>query len=295
MVFTNRIEAGRRLAEALEHHRQQSAVVLAASNSGAVVAAEVARSLQAPLDLILVEKIVHPAKPDLVLGATGETGPVIWNSASIGPYRATWLKQQANRAMARLSHRRAAFRGDQLAPSLAGRTAIVIDDGIASGLTMAAAVCALESQGFSEIAAAVPVAPDSVPALLGIVGELTVLHVPADFAGISAYYQEYEPISDEEVRHLLGAYRVTTAEPLDLTAVNGLLATIHHYPVSGRELAHQSHRLRLPASAASFFESLPGDRQFTTKTEVMECSELVETLKETAAAEPPGPLYGSGI
>jgi hypothetical protein len=174
-------------------------------------------------------------------------------------------------------------------PDAEGQTAIIVDDGIATGLTMIAAIRDLSKYRPKFVVVAVPVAPrDAIRKITDYVNEVIVLHTPIGrFGAIGDYYDDFSQVDDEEVRGLMDAYRAApAAEPLDLTALNSLLATIRRYPVTSAEMAKQAKRLHAPANVVNFFESIPGNVEFGDKTDVMLRSEEAAMVMEEQTGEP---------
>jgi len=208
MMFTDRRDAGRQLAEALRPYRGQDVVVLALPRGGVPVAAEVAAALDAPLDLLLVRKIGVPWQPELAMGAIidGDEPITVRNEDVI---RAAAVTDGDFRAASRtelreLERRRAHYLCDCARPDIAGRIAIVVDDGIATGATVRAAIRGLRRKGPAKIVLAVPVAPEStVRRLREEVDDLVCPHAPALFHAISLYYRNFGQVSDESVIRIL--------------------------------------------------------------------------------------------
>jgi predicted phosphoribosyltransferase len=202
--FRNRVEAGRELAGRLLHHREHSPVVLALPRGGVPVAAEIARALGAPLDLIIVRKIGAPWQPELAIGAIADgTPPEIVRNENIiqelGIDEKT-IAREAAEQQAEIERRRAAYLQGREPQALAGRTAIVVDDGIATGATMRAALLAVRRRAPAHLVLAVPVAPvQTVDALRPLVDELVCLGTPEPFYAIGAHYADFHQVADSEV------------------------------------------------------------------------------------------------
>ncbi|MHC1557866.1 phosphoribosyltransferase [Actinomycetospora sp. C-140] len=206
MPFTDRVDAGRRLAAALEHLRDEDVVVLALPRGGFPVAAEVARSLGAPLDVILVRKLGVPLQPELALGAVGEGGVLVRNDvvidrALVGEPE---LAEIERRARAELERRARRLRPDRERCSVAGRTALLVDDGVATGATARAACRVARAQGAARVVLAVPVCPAAVAARVRReVDELVCLETPDELFAVGGYYRDFRQIPDEEAAELL--------------------------------------------------------------------------------------------
>jgi putative phosphoribosyl transferase len=204
MSFANRAEAGRKLARALSKYKNQQPVILALPRGGVPVAAEVAAALDAPLDLVLVRKIGVPSQPELAMGAVvdGANAIVVRNEdilRMVGIDEAEF-KAVCEAELAEIERRRARYVGRREHTEIAGRTAIVIDDGIATGATMRAALRAVRTRNPKRLVLAIPVAPtDTLAALRTEVDDLVCLEDYDSFGAIGFFYRDFRQISDEEV------------------------------------------------------------------------------------------------
>ena len=208
MRFRNRSDAGRRLANRLQFLRGEDVVVLGLPRGGVPVAAAVARALSAPLDVILVRKLGVPAQPELGLGAIGESGARVINQEVVryAHVSEAQIAQVEAKERAELQRRAQRFRGDAPHVPLAGRTAVIVDDGIATGSTARAACQVARALGASAVLLAVPVAPPSADrALRGDADEVICLEMPDRFLAIGEWYEDFAQTSDEEVVALLRA------------------------------------------------------------------------------------------
>lgn len=208
LSFADRTQAGRMLAERLARRRDANLLVYALPRGGVPVALEIARRLNAPLDLALVRKIGAPDEAELALGAVMDGDPpgVVVNEDVMRLTGATetYLQREIARELAEIERRRRLYFGDRERPSPRGRTVIVVDDGLATGATAKAAVRALRSQGAAKVILAVPVAPpETATALREEVDELICLTEPRRFAGVGAAYGDFHQLTDEEVLTLL--------------------------------------------------------------------------------------------
>jgi putative phosphoribosyl transferase len=206
MSFLDRSDAGRRLANRTLHLRGEDVVVLALPRGGVPVAAEVARALGAPLDVIVVRKLGVPVQPELGMGAIGEGDVRIINPEVVAITHVTDAEIAAveRRERAELDRRAQRFRGDRPRTPLAGRTAVIIDDGIATGSTARAACQVARAQGAARVVLAVPVAPPSACAALAAdADEVICLETPGHFLAIGEWYQDFSQTSDREVVSLL--------------------------------------------------------------------------------------------
>ena len=208
MRFRNRSDAGRRLASRLQFLSGEDVVVLGLPRGGVPVAAAVARALGAPLDVILVRKLGVPAQPELGLGAIGESGARVINPEVVRYAHVSeeQIAQVEAKERAELQRRAQRFRGDAPHVPLAGRTAIIVDDGIATGSTARAACQVARALGAAAVVLAVPVAPPSADRTLrGDADEVICLEMPDRFLAIGEWYEDFAQTSDEEVVALLRA------------------------------------------------------------------------------------------
>jgi putative phosphoribosyl transferase len=207
--FRNRREAGQRLALALASYAGRlDVVVLALPRGGVPVAAEVAHRLRAPLDVFLVRKLGAPGHPELAVGAIAAGGVRVLNQDVIAGLDVSPAMLQRITALERveLERRDTIYRGDRARPTLCGNIAIVIDDGLATGSTMEAAVVALRDQGVAKTVVGAPVgARDSCRRLLGIADEVVCLETPEPFRAVGCWYEDFDQTSDAEVIELLRA------------------------------------------------------------------------------------------
>jgi uncharacterized protein (TIGR00369 family) len=216
MRFRNRSDAGRRLANRLQFLRGEDVVVLGLPRGGVPVAAAVARALGAPLDVILVRKLGVPAQPELGLGAIGESGARVINPEVVRYAHVSeeQIAQVEAKERAELQRRAQRFRGDAPHVPLAGRTAIIVDDGIATGSTARAACQVARALGAAAVVLAVPVAPPSADrALRGDADEVICLEMPDRFLAIGEWYEDFAQTSDEEVVALLRAAHAGPGAP----------------------------------------------------------------------------------
>lgn len=205
-MFADRIEAGQRLARRLEYLRGEEPVVLGLPRGGVPVAAEVADALGAPLDVIVVRKLGVPYQPELGMGAVGEDGIRVINEevvrmAGVTPEDIDKV-ERLERAEVEARARR--FRSGRTRVPLAGRTAILIDDGIATGSTMRAACQVTRAAGARRVVVAVPVAPaEAVRSFRNEADEMVCLQTPSMFYAVGQWYGDFTQVSDAKVTRLL--------------------------------------------------------------------------------------------
>lgn len=204
LTFADRTEAGQALARALEHYRHSpGALVLALPRGGVPVAYEVARTLALPMDVFVVRKIGHPQHPEYALGAVASGGVRTMND-SLQRVPAHELDAVVERELQELSRRERRYRGERPLPSLAGRTVIVVDDGLATGASMRAAAQAIRAQGPARLVLAVPVgAPDACEALRALADEVVCPLQPEPFDAVGRWYLDFEQVEDEQVQALM--------------------------------------------------------------------------------------------
>lgn len=206
-AFSDRHEAGRVLADALDGYREQPDVlVLGLPRGGVPVAWEVAAALHAPLDVFVVRKLGAPRCEELALGALSSGGGLVLNDEVVRSLRISdeQLQQVMERESAELARRETAYRNGRPPVELTGKTAILVDDGIATGASMLAAVRAVRSANPARIVVAVPVAPPSARRqLAALADEVVCVTVPASFMAVGEYYRDFSQTGDDEVRTLL--------------------------------------------------------------------------------------------
>ena len=208
MKFADRGDAGRQLAEKLLHLKDRRPVVLALPRGGVAVGFEIACGLEAPLDIVLVRKIGVPWQPELALGAVTDGAErqtfidrVLAASLDVPE---SYIEEETARQLQEIERRRKSYCEGRPAPEVAGRNAIVVDDGIATGATMRVALQAVRRRGPSRLVLAVPVAPpDTLAALREVADEAVCLETPIGLGAIGFYYHDFHQMSDKEVTELL--------------------------------------------------------------------------------------------
>lgn len=210
MPFRDRRDAGLHLAAALARYRAEQPVVLALPRGGVPVAAEIATALGAPLDLIFVRKIGVPYQKELAMGAIvdGSQPTIVRNADVIAVARVSEAEFRAvcDQELAEIARRRRLYGGGRPPVPVAGRTVIVVDDGLATGATMKAALRALKSRGPQRLVMAVPVAPaDTLAEMASEADDSVCLEMPEIFGAIGAFYDDFRQVSDRQVIALLAA------------------------------------------------------------------------------------------
>ena len=208
MEFIDRHDAGRRLAAALSALAPSDPVILALPRGGVPVAHEIALALGAPLDILAVRKLGAPGNPEFGVGAIAESGVVVVNeeaARAVGLDGAA-LDDAIERERAELLRRIRRYRGERPPVPLGGRTAVLVDDGVATGLTEIAAVRAVRERGAANVVVAVPVgARDSIRLLRREADEVVCLLAVRRLVGVGRWYGDFRPVSDEEVMALLAS------------------------------------------------------------------------------------------
>ncbi len=196
-MFSDRRDAGVRLADAVRQAGPVDPVVLGVPRGGVIVAAEVARDLGAQLDVVVARKIGHPSQPEYAVGAVDASGRVVLGEARIDE---DWLLEEGRRQRREAERQEAAYRVGREPVALMGREVVVVDDGIATGLTLRAAVEGVRDRGASRVVVAAPVASaEAVAALDGLVDGCVILSVPPGFGAVGAYYADFRQTTDAEV------------------------------------------------------------------------------------------------
>jgi len=224
MPFKNRAEAGRRLATALASYRDQNPLILALPRGGVTVAAEVASAFNAPLDLILVRKIGVPFEPELAMGAIVDgTSPIVVRNEDVirhARIAEADFKAVCDAENAEIERRRKRYLGGRVRAEVAGCTAIVIDDGIATGATTRAALRATRTRDPKRLVLAVPVAPtESLAELRGEADDVVCLEDYEAFGAIGFYYSDFRQVSDDEVIAILRRFAAQNSDQSRVSAV----------------------------------------------------------------------------
>jgi putative phosphoribosyl transferase len=207
MRFSDRTDAGRQLGRALGKYRGEAGVVFALPRGGVVLGVEVARALNMPLDLVIPRKIGHPLQPEYAICAVAESGELACNEREAARVDAAWLARAVDQEKREARRRRDLYCGKRVAPDLHGKTAVLVDDGIATGLTMEAAILDVRLRAPAKVVVAVPVAPaDTAERLRAMVDDFVAVRVDEFYLGaVGAYYDAFAQVSDDEVIELMQA------------------------------------------------------------------------------------------
>lgn len=216
MRFRNRHDAGQLLAEVLRAHIRRPAIVYALPRGGVPVAAEIARICELPLDLVIARKVGHPMQPEYAVCAVPETGEPVCNADERRRLDPAWLEQRIAAERAEARRRRERYAGGQPRPLATGKDAVVVDDGIATGLSMEAALSEIRADRPARLIVAVPVAPpDTVTRFRGLCDEVLAVDVPEYFLGaVGAYYTDFRQLTDEDVIEELARFRRAAPSPV---------------------------------------------------------------------------------
>jgi predicted phosphoribosyltransferase len=205
-LFADRVDAGRRLSKALKDYKEKNTIILAIPRGGVVVGFEVADALNVPLDVIIPRKIGAPGNPELAIGAVMEDGTIIMNEELTGFLQVSedYIKEESGSQRLEIERRLKFYRGDAPYPNLKDRVVVMVDDGIATGSTMKAAVASVRKKGARAVVIAVPVGPSStVEELKREADHVICLQSPESFMAIGQFYENFNQTSDEEVIRLL--------------------------------------------------------------------------------------------
>jgi len=207
-MFKDRTAAGKLLAKELGFLKgRRDVVVLAVPRGGVVVAKEVAASLEAELDLVIARKIGAPGNPEYAIGSVTQDGEVIVEKESASALGVTeeYLKREASEQSKEIRARIKNYRAERPYPVLAGKTVVIVDDGLATGYTMMAAILSVKKSGAAGVIVAVPVGPrDTVAKLSLVADEVVCLDSPGAFYAVGEFYEHFDQVDDEAVREALG-------------------------------------------------------------------------------------------
>lgn len=213
-LFKDRSSAGRDLALSLERYQGPATLVLGLPRGGVVVAAEVARVLGAQLDVIVTRKVGAPGNPEYAIGAVAEGGVVVLNEVEIAEYQipAAYVQKQVEIQEQEITRRVELYRGGAPLPAMKERPVLVVDDGVATGYTMLAALRAVKKQGARPVVMATPVIPVGTLERLEVeCDDAVTLATPEPFYAVGLFYQDFEQVSDQDVIRLLTAAKQSRA------------------------------------------------------------------------------------
>lgn len=207
MIFIDRRDAGKKLARALTDYKNDpEAIIIALPRGGVVVGACIAQELHLPLDIVSPRKIGAPHNPEFAIGAITETGHGTFSKEVLETYQIshTYIEKAIEKEKKEAAHRLKIYRGNRPARHLKGKKVIIVDDGVATGSTMFAAIETVKAEQASQIIVAVPVAPpDTLASLQKMVDKVIALYTPANFYAVGQFYQHFDQTSDEEVISLM--------------------------------------------------------------------------------------------
>jgi predicted phosphoribosyltransferase len=205
MTFKNRTEAGNKLADLLEKYADQEAIVYGLPRGGVAVAAEIAKRLKAPLDLIIARKVGHPYNPEYGICAVTESDQRVCNEEEVAALDQDWLAKAIEKECREAQRRRVVYLANRKPLSVAKKVAILVDDGLATGLTMQASIKEVKQRNPDKVVVAVPVAPaETIAKLQPEVDEILVLYPVSGFFGaIGSFYDHFPQLRDEDVVKLL--------------------------------------------------------------------------------------------
>jgi len=204
-LLRDRVEAGKQLAKAIKNVSKET-IVLAVPRGGVVVGFEVAKAHDIPLDIIVVKKIGAPENPELAIGAVAEDGTFFLDEEVVRQVYIPngYVEQEVERMREEIQRRLIRYRGEVPYPLLKKRDVIVVDDGVATGSTLKAALKLLRRRGANSITVAIPVGPtDTISELEKLADQVICLHTPSLFYAIGQFYDDFSQTSDEEVTELL--------------------------------------------------------------------------------------------
>ncbi|MFQ6075600.1 MAG: phosphoribosyltransferase [Candidatus Bathyarchaeia archaeon] len=205
-MFRDRVEAGQRLAKVLSAYKGKDTIVLAIPRGGVVVGYQVAQELDAPLDIIVPRKVGAPNNPELAIGAVTQDGSLMLDPRLVELLRVPeiYIEEEARRQVDEIRRRMARYRGEKASTNLGGKVVILVDDGIATGATMRAAIASIRRQKPAVLVVAVAVGPPrEIENLKGEVDRVVCLMTPEPFYAIGQFYRDFSQTSDEEVINLL--------------------------------------------------------------------------------------------
>lgn len=209
-MFKDRTDAGVQLSSRLKEYKdKEGVIVLALPRGGVVTGYEIAQHLNTPLDIVIVRKIGFPGQPELGIGAVSETGSIVLNDYIISGYGVSkeYIEREVSRQQEEIARRVKLYRKGKWLAGLKGKTIILVDDGVATGATMKAAITTLKEEKLNKLIVALPVAPSSVAEEIEkMVDEFICIETPFDFMAVGSYYDNFTQVSDKEVVEILQGY-----------------------------------------------------------------------------------------
>jgi predicted phosphoribosyltransferase len=206
-MFQDRKEAGLKLAEKLtQYSGEKDVTVIALPRGGVAIGAEIAQKIGAPLDVIITHKIGFPGEPEFAIGAIAENGRLELNDRIVERYNIpqSYLDEEIKRQKAEIERRITTYRSGKKLPSVKDKTIILVDDGVATGFTMIAAIKALKEEGIKKLVVAIPLSPkDTFAKLKTLSDEIICLETPEFFIAIGNFYCDFEQVTDDEVKELM--------------------------------------------------------------------------------------------
>ncbi len=205
MRFINRTDAGKQLAEKVSALSLGDVIVFGLPRGGAVIASEIAKALHCPMDLVICKKVAHPHNPEYAIGAVAEEKSIVKDEAESRLVSPDWLAVAISETIWANKRRRKLYFGDQEISNVQDKTVLLADDGIATGLTMMAAIKEMRKRHAKEIIVAIPVSPiDVYWTLKTLADDVICLKIEHSFQdAVGAYYEDFRQVSDEEVIQLL--------------------------------------------------------------------------------------------
>lgn len=207
VFFKDRADAGRQLGQALAKYQVEEIVVFALPRGGVPVAEEIAKLLHAPLDLVLAHKLGHPYQPEYAIAAVSEGGHIVGNAEELRYQGEQWLENEKQRQIAEIKRKRQMYLKDRKSVPLENKIAIIVDDGIATGLTMQVGILELKDRHPKKIVVAVPVAPrETAERLRAMADDFVAVEIAPEYkflGAVGAYYSSFEQVEDAEVIAIL--------------------------------------------------------------------------------------------
>jgi len=207
MSFKDRIDAGRQLGQLLIKYKDQNCVVLALPRGGVVIGAEIAKCLHAPLGLIFAHKLGHPYQPEYAIGAVSESGHLVGNAGELQAVGKNWIENEKKHQMEEIKRRRLLYLKGKKEIDLKDKVAIIVDDGIATGLTLEVGILELQDRHPLKIVAAVPVSPKGRASFFkSKIDDFVSIETPEDYrylGAVGAYFQIFDQVEDDEVIRIL--------------------------------------------------------------------------------------------